>query len=64
MSGVTINLSTEVTSDGNTLTNVENASGSRYDDIIIGDGNNNTLIDDGNDTLDSGLAQTILWWWG
>lgn len=55
-SAVTANLTTNVNSGGNaagdTYTNIENLTGSAYDDTLTGDGNGNLLTGgNGNDTL-------------
>ncbi|MEQ1940710.1 calcium-binding protein, partial [Mesorhizobium sp. CN5-321] len=58
-SGVTVNLATGTATDGfgdtDTLTNIEDVRGTRFDDIITGDSGSNLLVgDDGNDTINGG----------
>jgi uncharacterized delta-60 repeat protein len=63
-SAVTVNLATGTASggDGNdTLMNIENVQGSRFDDTLTGDGNSNYLIGyGGNDTLNGGAGNDRL----
>jgi len=55
--GRTVNLLTGVNSDGDTLTSIENITGSRYGDVLTGDTGNNIIEGGlGNDTLDGGLG--------
>jgi Ca2+-binding RTX toxin-like protein len=63
--GVVVNLVTGMgyggTAEGDTLVRVENVFGSKYDDTIIGDGNNNRLIGwSGDDTLKGGGGDDTL----
>jgi Ca2+-binding RTX toxin-like protein len=68
--GVTVNLDVGNAADGwggvwalggiDTLTSIENAEGSEFDDTLIGDGGENVLAGGGgNDTLTGGLADDI-----
>jgi Ca2+-binding RTX toxin-like protein len=57
--GVTVDLSAGTATDGwggsDTLSNIQNVTGSTYDDTITGDSNANVLVGgDGNDTLSGG----------
>jgi Ca2+-binding RTX toxin-like protein len=64
-SGVTVNLVTGAASGGyatgDTIVNVENVTGSDYNDTLTGDGNNNLLLGGyGNDTLYGGGGNDTL----
>lgn len=59
--GVTVNLSTGANTDNDVLSNIENVTGSNFNDIIIGNGGANTLSGGaGNDTLNGGAGNDIL----
>ena len=63
--GVTVNLATGTGSggdaQGDTLANIENLTGSNFDDILTGDGNANSLTGGaGDDTLDGGAGDDTL----
>jgi Ca2+-binding RTX toxin-like protein len=62
---VTVNLTTKAASGGyaagDVLTNVENITGTKYNDVLTGDAGNNTLIGgDGNDTIDGGAGDDTI----
>jgi Ca2+-binding RTX toxin-like protein len=64
-SGVIANLGTGVGSggdaNGDTYNNIQNLTGSAFDDTLIGDDGNNILLGGaGNDTLDGGAGDDIL----
>ena len=64
-SGVNVNIATGIgtggDAQGDTLTNIENLTGSMYDDQLSGDGLANTLIGGaGADVLDGGAANDVL----
>ena len=47
--------------EGDTLVNIERVAGSRFDDILVGDANNNALIGrDGSDVLVGGAGNDVL----
>jgi Ca2+-binding RTX toxin-like protein len=63
--GVTVDLSAGTATDGwggsDTLLNIQNVTGSTYDDTITGDSNANVLVGgDGNDTLSGGGGNDTL----
>jgi Ca2+-binding RTX toxin-like protein/carbon monoxide dehydrogenase subunit G len=63
--GVTVNLATNVNTggdaQGDSLTGIENVTGSNYNDALTGDSNDNTLTGGaGNDTLIGGAGNDIL----
>ena len=63
--GVTVNLATNVNTggdaQGDSLTGIENVTGSNYNDTLTGDGNDNTLSGGaGNDTLVGGAGNDAL----
>jgi Ca2+-binding RTX toxin-like protein len=63
--GVTVDLSAGTATDGwggsDTLSNIQNVTGSAYDDTITGDSNANVLVGgDGNDTLSGGGGNDTL----
>lgn len=63
--GINVNLETGVGADnaaeGDELTNIENITGSAFDDTITGDSNDNVLIGaDGSDTVTGGLGNDDL----
>ena len=59
--GVTVNLATGTSSDGDTLSGIENVTGSSFNDTITGDANANTLNGGaGNDTLEGGIGADTL----
>jgi VCBS repeat-containing protein len=61
---VTVNLTTHVAAGGagsDTLTSIENVTGSSFSDLLTGDGNANALVGgDGNDTLTGGSGADTL----
>ncbi|MEP2980724.1 MAG: cadherin domain-containing protein, partial [Lentilitoribacter sp.] len=64
-SAVDVNLNTDTLSggdaEGDTLTSIENVTGSDHNDTITGDSANNTISGgDGNDTLDGGYGKDTL----
>ena len=60
-SGITVNLATGVASDGDTLADIENVSGTVFDDVITGDEYGNSLTGlAGADTLDGGKGNDLL----
>jgi Ca2+-binding RTX toxin-like protein/uncharacterized protein affecting Mg2+/Co2+ transport len=63
--GVNVNLATGIAIDGfgdtDTLTSIENARGTNFDDVLIGDAGNNRLQGyGGNDTISGGDGDDIL----
>jgi len=63
--GVTVNLATNVNTggdaQGDSLTGIENVTGSNYNDALTGDSNDNTLTGGaGNDTLVGGAGNDTL----
>jgi len=64
-SGVTVNLTTNDNhggeAEGDTLSNIENLTGSAYSDTLTGDAGVNTLLGNaGNDVLDGGAGADLL----
>ncbi len=64
--GVTINLATGTgvggTADGDTLSSIENVTGSVFDDVITGDNNANTVnAGAGNDYVDGGVGNDVIY---
>ncbi len=56
-SGMTVNLATGSASDGDVLKGIENITGSKFDDMLIGDGGSNILVGGyGNDVLAGGAG--------
>jgi Ca2+-binding RTX toxin-like protein len=61
LAGVTVNLAAGTASDGDTLSSIENVTGSKFDDVLTGDAGANVLDGGlGNDVLAGGAGADVL----